>query len=146
MGTQSMSYFGDDELVPVPSPEDAPFWDNCAKKRLAFQSCGNCGAVTHPPLGVCPKCQSLTRDWVDAPQGAQVFTYTWVNTAARPGITRPLPYNVAVIEFDGLPGVRMVSNVVDAEHGKLAVGDKVHLVWELAGPEMFMPRFRRSIP
>lgn len=53
-----------------------------------------------------------------------------------------LPYNV-VVEFPALPGVRLVSNVLDVTPADLAIGDALALVWDevkAAGP---LPRFRR---
>ncbi len=140
----STSYFGDEGLAPDPNAEDAPFWAHCAQQRLCFQCCTDCGLLTHPPLGICPHCQSMRRDWVQAPAQARVFSFTWIHTTAHPSMKRELPYNVAVVEFDELPGVRLISNVVDAKPGGLQVGDGLKLVWEAAGSGMFVPRFCKT--
>ena len=138
-----MAYFGPDQVLPVPNADDAAYWEHCARHRLAFQRCAACGTFTHPPLGVCPQCQSRRREWVEAPAVATIFTFTWVHTAAHDSARDRLPYNVAVVTFDGVPGVRLVTNVVDAAPGMLAIGERVHLVWEQAG-EFAFPRFRRA--
>lgn len=138
-----MTYFGPDQVLPTPTPDDAPFWAHCAQRRLAFQRCAACGTLTHPPLSVCPSCQSFAREWSDAPSAAVVFSFTWVHTAAHDTVRDKVPYNVAVVEFPGLPGVRLVTNVVDATPGSLRVGEVVHLAWETVGA-MALPRFRRA--
>lgn len=138
-----MSYFNGREIAPAPNADDTPFWENCARRRLAFQRCGACGTVTHPPIGVCPACQSMARDWAEAPERARVFSFTWIHTAAHESVAERLPYNVAVVEFPDLPGVRLVSNVVDVKPGELAVGDRLSLVWEDAGSVGPLPRFRK---
>ena len=140
------TYFGGRDVLPLPNADDAPFWAHCAQRRLAFQQCRACGTVTHPPIGVCPRGQSRERDWIDAPPNARVFTFTWVHTAAHDAVADRLPYNVVVVEFDGLPGVRLISNVIGTRPGELAVGDRVTLAWEHAGEGVWLPRFRRVAP
>lgn len=139
-----MSYFSGREISPTPNADDAAFWDNCARRRLAFQRCLGCRTVTHPPIGVCPACQSMQREWVDAPERARIFSFTWIHTAAHDSVAGRLPYNVAVVEFSELPGVRLVTNIVDVKPGELAVGDSLALVWEDAGDAGPLPRFRQS--
>ena len=38
-------------------------------------------------------------------------------------------------------GIRIVSNLVDADPNQLEIGLPVTLVWEDMGPELAMPRF-----
>lgn len=136
-----MTYFGPDQVLPVPNADDAPYWENCAQRRLTFQRCLQCRTFTHPPIGVCPQCQSTAREWIEAPELATVFSCTWIHTAAHDSVRERLPYNVVVVTFEGVPGVRLVSNVVDVTPGKLAIGDRVLLLWESVG-ELGLPRFR----
>jgi uncharacterized OB-fold protein len=139
-----MTYFGGRYVAPQPNADDAPYWENCAQRRLTFQKCAGCDLVTHPPIGVCPRCQSFERVWIDAPAPARVFSFTWIHTAAHDSVAQSLPYNVAVVEFADLPGVRLITNVVDATPGELSIGDPVSLVWEEIPEGMFLPRFRKS--
>jgi uncharacterized OB-fold protein len=140
-----MSYFGDCDVLPEPNPDDAPFWASCNVRRLTFQKCSDCGHVTHPPIGVCPRCQSMQREWIDAPADARMFSFTWVHTAAHPSVEQALPYNVVVVEFPRLPGVRLISNVVGAAPGSLAIGDGLTLEWETVSDTVSLPRFRKTI-
>lgn len=139
-----MSYFSGREIAPTPNADDTPFWESCARRRLAFQRCLACRKVTHPPIGVCPACQSMEREWVAAPQRACVFSFTWIHTAAHESVAGRLPYNVTVVEFPDMPGVRLVTNVVEVKPGELKVGDSVVLVWEESGQAGPLPRFRKS--
>ena len=138
-----MSYFGGRDVAPQPIADDASFWANCAARRLTFQRCRACGRVTHPPIGVCPACQSLEQEWIDAPEDARVFSFTWIHTSAHESVAQSLPYNVAVVDFPRLPGVRLITNVVNVRPGELAIGDRVSLAWENAGDEVLLPRFRK---
>jgi uncharacterized OB-fold protein len=94
-------------------------------------------------LSVCPRCQSTDRQWSEAPALGRVFSFTWAYTAAHPGISdAALPYNIAVIEFPDLPGVRLISNVVDATPDELAIDDEVRLIWEQVS-DQWLPRFAK---
>ena len=53
--------------------------------------------------------------------------------AAIESVAQSLPYNVAVVDFPRLPGVRLITNVVNVKPGELAIGDRVSLAWEDAG-------------
>ena len=132
----------------VPGPRidevNAPFWDNCREHKLKFQQCADCAHLIHPPLPMCPRCQSLNRNWRDAPQDATVYSFVWVHTAAHESVAGSLPYNVALVAFPALPGVRLISNVIDATPGDLAIGDKLTLVWEVGAGDQSLPRFRKA--
>jgi len=134
------------EALPSPTSDEisAGFWNCCNELRLCFQTCVNCGIHTHPPTVVCPKCQSLNRTWVEAPSRGRVFSFVWAHTAAHASLKGfTLPYNIAVVEFPGFEGVRLVSNVVDANPEELAIGDAVTLTWEEAQGQ-WLPRFRKD--
>ena len=139
-----MSYFGAKDLAPAPNADDAPFWAHCGERRLTFQKCGDCGTLTHPPIGVCPHCQSLSRVWVEAPAQGRVYSFTWIHTAVDDSVARSLPYNVAVVEFPEMPAVRLVTNVIDGRPGQIAIGDPVTLSWDPIEGGMFLPRFRKT--
>jgi hypothetical protein len=133
--------------VELPSPEpvesDEGFWASCNERRLAFQQCGRCAVVVHPPVPACPSCGSLDRGWVEAPAQARVFTFTWVHTAAHASVKASLPYAAVLVEFPELPQVLLVSNVVDAKPQTLRIGDALSLVWEQGWNGQWLPRFRR---
>jgi uncharacterized OB-fold protein len=86
----------------------------------------------------------LNKTWVDAPEEARVFSFTWIYVAADPSVSSSLPYNIALIEFPRLRGIRLVSNVVDCHPGDLAIGDEVRLTWDMTAGSQGIPRFRKS--
>jgi uncharacterized OB-fold protein len=131
---------------PWPCVEDAPFWAACAERRLVFQACAACGRLRHPPGPRCPHCRSGDVRWTPAPPAGRVFSYTVVHHPMHEATAASVPYNVVLVEFPGLDGVRLVSNVVDAQPGQLEVGLEVELCWEPTGDGGFLPRFRRGAP
>jgi uncharacterized OB-fold protein len=137
-----MAYLPDTLLLP-PGPDDGEFWEHCDAGRLVFQGCAHCATVVHPPTPMCPGCQSTERAWVNAPREARVFTYTWAHSAAHESVKAVLPYNIVLVEFPALPGVRLVSNVVNVVPGELNFGDPLELAWEACANGRQLPRFRK---
>ncbi len=129
--------------APVPDDDDHEFWSHCNERQLRFQHCPQCGMTVHPPIAVCPGCRNFERAWIDAPAAAHVFSYTWAFTAADASVTDALPYNVVLVSFDGLPNVKLISNVVNVRPTDLAVGDPLELLWEAAQDGQLLPRFRK---
>jgi uncharacterized protein len=136
-----VAYLPDTLPFPAPLPDSAPFWAHCRGRRLRFQACAACGLPRHPPGPRCPDCQSDATAWREAPQRGRIFSYTVAHHPADASVRGRGPYNVVLVEFPELPGVRLVSNLVDAEP---AVGMAVTLVWEDGPQGQPLPRFRRA--
>ena len=137
-----MAYFPDDMPRPEPDWDDRGYWEHCAEQRLCFQTCGACGIVRHPPGPMCAACHSTAVSWTDAPSEAEVYSYNVVHYAGHPAVKARLPYVGAVVEFAGLPGVRLVTNVTHVEPAEMRIGMAVRLWWDDIGDGMFIPRFR----
>ena len=92
------------------------------------------------PLGVFN--QSKLISWIDAPSFGRIFSYTVVFSASHDAVINDLPYNVVLVEFDGMDDLRLVSNVVDAKPDELAIGREVVVVWEMGPNYQLLPRFK----
>lgn len=137
-----MAYFPDTMPRPTPTMDDSGFWEACKARTLRFQCCADCGTPRHPPTPMCGKCRSVNVKWVDAPDDAEVYTYTVIHHASHPAVAGKLPYVGAVVVFPALPGVRLVSNVTDCAPSSVRIGMKLDLWWDDIGDGMFVPRFR----
>lgn len=132
------------DLAPEPGMDERVFWGHCAERRLKFQRCGACGTHRHPPTPICPACQSARIDWTEAPAVGRVYSYTVVHHPSHPAMRARVPYNVAVIAFEGLDEVRLISNVVDVTAEQMAIDMPVRLHWEGPVGGYWLPRFRRA--
>jgi len=137
-------YLPDGLPLPPVDRTNAGFWKAAAEGRLDVQQCRGCGAHRHPPTEGCYRCGSLAWAWVTLPGTGTVFTYTWVVQALHPAVEAVAPYNVAVVEVDGVSDepVRIVSNVVDADEATLRVGVRVTLACDKVTDDVGLPRFR----
>jgi len=132
--------------LPLPTVDrtNAGFWAAAAAGRLDIQQCASCGWHRHPPTEGCFHCGALDWRWDTLPGTGRVFTYTWVVHPIHPAMVERVPYNVVVVDLDGITGdpVRVVSNVLDATEDTLAVGVGVGLECERVTDTIGLPRFR----
>jgi uncharacterized OB-fold protein len=118
-----------------------PFWDAAARHELVALRCGACGAFRMPPTPFCPSCRSQAAEWPELSGHGTIYSYTIVDRAVVPRLMDYLPYAPALIELNGAPGVRLVSNVVGAPVSKLAVGLPVTVAWSDREDGVSVPYF-----
>jgi len=137
-----MTYLPEELPAPQPGIDDAPYWQGCSRKELLVQRCAACGEFRHPPSPACPHCKSFEREWFASRGEGKVYTFTWVSHAPHPALKGYTPYNVVLVELDDAPGVRIVSNAVNATAANLEIGTPVSIAWEELGNGVVLPRFR----
>lgn len=131
-----------DMPAPAVTRETLPFWQAAAEHRLVIQSCAACGQVRHPPGPTCPACRSFDHRWTEVAGSGVVYTYTIVHQAFVPSLAGFVPYVVAAVQLDDAPAVRLITNLVDVDPARVAVGLAVELVWDDVRPGLALPRFR----
>jgi uncharacterized OB-fold protein len=129
-------------LVIVTDAWTQPFWDAAARHRLVAQRCADCGRLRMPPSPFCPACRSQACDWSELSGRGTLYSFTIVASAVTPRQAEHVPYVPALIEPMDAPGVRLVSNVVDAPLSAIAVGAEVEVVWQDRADGLSVPRFR----
>jgi len=120
--------------APEVNPETKPFWDAAAEGKLLLKRCRACGEAHYYPRAICPFCFSAATEWFAAAGTGVIYTYS----VARRGPSR---YAIAYVTLT--EGVTMMTNIVDGDVDKLAVGQAVRLVFRPSegGPPvpMFAP-------
>jgi uncharacterized OB-fold protein len=125
--------------APIVSPETKPYWDATAEGKLVLPKCQNCGSVNWYPKVFCPVCGKFGVDWIDAAGTGTIYTFAITRRGLGVG-AHAGPYVLAYVELD--EGIRMMTNIVDADLEKLAIGDKVEVVFHDTGAGTALPRFR----
>ncbi|MGB6102809.1 MAG: OB-fold domain-containing protein [Pusillimonas sp.] len=136
-----MGFFPDTMPGVEPDFVDRQFWDHCNQHELRFQACGACGVPRHPPVPVCPKCLSTDQKWTKAPPQAAVYSFTVIHHASHEAVKEMLPYVVATVAFESLPGLRLVSNIVTPDVRQVYIGMPVQLQWDATAQGQQIPRF-----
>ena len=137
-----MTFFPPDMPLPPVTDDTRPFWDGCRRHTLLVQRCTACGAFRHPPTPVCWRCRRFDHAWVPSSGRGTLFSYAVVHRAFLPSLADRVPYTVAVVALDDAPGVRLVSNIVDATPETLAIGLPLEVVFDDVSAEVTVPRFR----
>ena len=125
--------------APAVNPETREYWTATAEGRLLLKRCLDCGSVIWYPRALCPDCGSLRTEWFAAAGRGTVYSYT-LNHRGQGAYAQAGPYVLAYVELD--EGPRMMTNIVGAQAGELAVGLPVEVVFDDTGEGSALPRFR----
>ena len=117
-------------VKPVPTPDDAPFWEAAAQGRLVLPRCRGCSIFIWYPRHFCSECNSFDVDWVDASGRGTVYSFT-VNHRGGGPWAEVGPFVIAYVELE--EGPRIMTNIVDCDPATVTVGQAVSAVWDDAG-------------
>jgi uncharacterized OB-fold protein/acyl dehydratase len=125
-------------MRPVISPDTAFFWAGTAIGELRVQSCGDCGALRHPPGPMCMECGSPNPKYVVAAGTGEVFSYVVHHHPPVPG--KRLPIVIALVELT--EGVRVLAEMTGVEPGQVEVGMPVEVDFLRIDDELTLPAWR----
>ena len=128
---------------PVPYVESEGFWQGCKRHELVIQRCEDCGTYRHPPIPVCPACQSWNRHWHKVSGRGRVEAFTIVARALFPGM--PVPYNVVRVELEEQKGLLILGNLIDCHPDEISIDMPVKATFEDVSPEITMYYFERAL-
>ena len=120
-----------------------PFWQAAKEHRLTACQCADCGHFRMPPTPFCPECQSRNIDWPTLPGTATVFSFAICNRSPFPDVA-DFVYVPIVVDLDGAPGARLVSNLVGMPAEDVSIGMKVTVDWNPIRDGWVLPIFRRA--
>lgn len=136
-----------DSGLPGPKPfeADAGYWSACRQHKLCARRCLACGSWHHPPIPLCPKCQSSNLEWQPLSGTALLFSWTRVHIAMHPAVAAAVPYCIAVVEFPACDGVRIIARLDHAGDDAPAIDAECELHWITAGDGQPLPAFRTLV-
>ncbi len=118
-----------------------PFWQAAKSHKLTACQCGACGTFRMPPTPFCPNCQSQDTKWPELPGTGTIFSFAICNRSPYPDVP-DLVYVPVVVDLDGAPGARLVTNLVGMDADDVAIGLKVQVDWNPIRDEWVLPIFR----
>jgi hypothetical protein len=127
--------------VPIPDHASVFFWEGAARGELLVQKCASCQSFQYPPTVVCEKCHSRDVRPARVSGRGRLYALTVMHQAFLPDFAEDLPFTIALIDLDDAPGVRLLTNIVDADPGSLSAGDPLEVVFEPRGTGA-VPQFR----
>ncbi|MET0373610.1 MAG: OB-fold domain-containing protein [Rhizorhabdus sp.] len=122
------------------NPDTEPFWLAAKAHRLTACQCADCGHFRMPPSAYCPECQSTQKSWPDLPGTGTVFSYAICTHNPKTG--EPYVYVPVVVDLDGAPGARLVSNLGGIDADAVTIGMKVQVDWNPIDDDWVLPIFK----
>lgn len=130
-------------MVITPDALTQPYWDACRRRELRLQRCGDCGTFLHFPGLLCWRCGGDRLAWQKVSGKGQIHTFVVVHHATIAEFKARVPYVIAWIDLDEVFSARVLSDLVECDPAKVAIGDRVEVVFDDSSVEGFVvPRFR----
>ena len=93
-------------------------------------------------------------EWVPVSGRGTIWSFVVPHPPLLETFAGAAPYNVIVVALDEDPTVRLIGNLVDAEHGSInsidpatiVIGEPVRVVFDAVTDEISMPRWVRGRP
>ena len=123
---------------PAVNLDNTFFFEGAKEHKLLIQKCSSCGALRHPPGPMCPQCQSLDWDTVEASGKGTVYSFVTNHYPQVPSFDYPL--NVSLIELE--EGVRLIANVIGVEADAVEIGMAVEVEFVEHDEDLTLPAFR----
>jgi len=130
-----------DKPLPPVTAETRPFWEGAAAGELRYQACLACGRAQFYPRVLCAACGGTDLAWLHSRGEGTVYAVTVVYRAPSPAFRADVPYAVALVDLD--EGFRMLANIVGGDPERVAIGDRVTVVFERRGG-VTVPQFVRA--
>lgn len=133
--------------VPIPDPISAFYWDSAKHGRLCVQGFEGMDVRQHPPSpvpeipGGGPPLDQAVPIAVEVSGRGTLYSFTVLRQPFHPGFLDAVPMMIGLTELDDAPGVRILTNIVEAQADELRIGMPMEVVFESRG-EMAIPQFR----
>lgn len=125
---------GDGKAIPLPRGEERIWFDGAREGRLALTRCRACGAWSTPRV-VCPQCWSQDVEVAAASGLGEIYSYTVLHRAGRPGFEADVPYVVALVTLD--EGPRVMTTIVGVAPDEVRIGCRVRAEFVTRGDIAF---------
>jgi uncharacterized OB-fold protein len=122
-----------------------PFWRAAKEHRLTAAQCADCGHIRMPPTPFCPECHSRSIQWPTLSGTGTVFSFAICTRSPYPDVA-DFTYVPVVVDLDGAPGARLVSNLVGLPAEEVRIGMKVRVDWNPIQDGWVLPIFRKFEP
>ncbi len=116
---------------PVPDDLSKPFWDACNEGRLVMQRCSDCDRLQFPPQQACADCGSSgALEWREMSGNGRINGYCVMHDSRIRLLQADQPFNIAVIELEDAPEIKMLSHLPGTPPDEVPVGASVRVEFE----------------
>jgi hypothetical protein len=118
---------------PVETAESKAFFEAARAGRFTIPVCTACGKAHWYPRAICPFCASDKVEWRPASGKGTIYTFSVMRRVKE-------PYAIAHVTL--AEGPTMLTNIVDCDFDKLAIGQPVAVVFQDTDNGPPVPMFR----
>ena len=116
---------------PVPDEVSKPFWEACNDGRLVVQNCTSCSRLQHPPQKTCVECGSEDNfEFREMSGRGKIHGYCVSHDSRVMMLQEIQPFNLAVIELEDAPEIKMLSHLPGTPTDNIPVGATVEVEFE----------------
>jgi acetyl-CoA acetyltransferase/uncharacterized OB-fold protein len=124
--------------LPQLTPMNEWFWTSGADGHLRIQGCTDCNTLVHPPVPICPSCQSSAWEPKVVSGRGTVVGFTINQHQWLPGFEPP--YVIANVAIAEDPTVHLTTNIVGCEPDDVHIGQEVQVRFEQQ-EDVWLPLF-----
>jgi len=118
--------------APMVNPETEPFWEAAKQGKFLLPYCVDTGKAFWYPRQVSPFTLGKV-EWKESKGMGTIYSVSVMKRA-------PEVYAIAYVTLD--EGCTMMTNIVDCDFDKVAIGDRVQVTWKPAEDGTPYPQFR----
>ena len=119
--------------APKVNHETKAFWEATAEGKLMVGKCNGCGEHYYYPRALCPFCFSDKTELAQTTGKGKIYSFS---VTSHP----KAPYTIAYITL--AEGPTILSNIVESDFDKLAIGQDVEVVFYDTGEGSAVPMFK----
>jgi uncharacterized protein len=114
---------GKERAIPAPgvNPETEHFWEAAKQGKFLIRRCTECGKAHWYPRAICPHCFSDKTEWKESAGRGTIYSVSVMKRA-------PEVYAIAYVTLED--GPTMMTNIVDCDYDKVAIGQKVQVTFK----------------
>lgn len=127
-------------LVPAPDDASAPFFEGAKRGELVLQHCRDCDRWHYPVRQRCSYCRGHDLVWEVTSGRGVIYSHGVLHRANHPELQARLPVVLAVVDLEC--GVRMRTNLIDAEPSAVRAGAPVEVAFLPLAEGHAVPVFR----
>ncbi len=129
----------DERPLPTITDENRPFWEAAQSEEFRAQQCPSCRRLRALPQGVCPHCLAEGGEWVPLSGRGTLTSWCVYARPFHPAFASRVPYVIAQVDLD--EGIRYIAPLVRCAPERLAIGQRVHVVYERVSDTVTLPLF-----
>jgi len=118
--------------APMVNPETEPFWEAAKQGKFLLPYCVDTGKAFWYPRQVSPFTLGKV-EWKESKGMGTIYSVSVMKRA-------PEVYAIAYVTLD--EGCTMMTNIVDCDFDKVAIGDRVQVTWKPAEDGTPYPQFK----